>query len=804
MQIKSTTNTIASPATYFAFLEQITKTTYQYTLELNVSKTAVLNSKAVSLVVRTYYKDPLNAITPSIFSKEKTSTVLEQNPVSIISKIQKQAISNTTQIMDVRAKYLTISSFSISDLIEKNNTGIGFAPITQEVVSGEINVVRTNNNKIIDVALEEDRTITQISTNLIKQEKTDPAQTIVRTYATDTASDTNNGVLGISSQSRLFNNQINKIASDLLSINSQNQKQEPPNYKAFSIAEQDEIPVKINIEFEKEKIGLNNFYVLCTIYDNNNNILQEFTQFVDNATNISFFQKPRIPPAFQVYKQADGQLAFVFTQKDENASGVLVYQTVYNQTDSASTTSQNLVGKYQVAFGRTETFIVENQNFGTILFRALSYNGIDTSSDFSSEIIQVDPPKEDIINNNVFITLNYFYVDQGLKITVTNIPNDIAWINLYKTNITIDPNQEQLLTTFNVGGMGNNNAFAYLDSNLDPQKNYSYQAKVLDIYGNELNSTGLLEINYRPQISGDTTVSVTDPVTTIISAGTNSTLSWDVTFDISYAVVPGLEQNVRNLLTNQNLIEYYGKDIAANDLQRLLVTKIELRDLETNDKYFISFTDGTFIQSQTNFGPITKQSRYVYELTTYIRHPTTILKNNIQTGKSQERPSTNNVKPNLGLKPQYTYYPFNVTHPYGLLTGTVPKSNGNEFVTETGYNQLEFGEIANISYVYIDLVPPVTSVVSLQAFKFNKENIQIAWSVDGDQTKISHFIIRRQNNFTGKVDLIGKAHGINVQNNYSFVDPIRKTDTGLYQYIVTIQFFDMTLSADSVSNEVVI
>jgi hypothetical protein len=804
VQITSTTNIIASPARNFASLEQITEAAYQYTLELNVNKSAVSNANAVSLVVRTYYNDPLNIVSPSIFSKDKTSTVLEQNPLSIISKIQSQAIVNTSQIMSVRTKYLTISSFSLLDLVEKNNNGIGYATVNDETVSDELYSVATNSNNINRKPLDADRTISQISLNFLKEEKTDPAQAIVRTYATNTAFDTNNGVLGVASSSPLFNEQLNTIASELLSSNNQKQKEEPPNYKVYMIAEQEEIPVRFSINFEKEKVGTNNFYVLCTIYDDKNNILQEFTEFVDNATNVSFFEKPRIPPAFQVYQKTNGQLAFVFTQKDRNASGILVYQTVYNQSESVINSTQNLVGKFQVGYQQTETFLVENNNFGLLLFRALSYNGIDTSTDFSSQVIQINPPNEDITNNNIFLTLNYQYVDQGLKVTATNIPNEIAWIKLYKTNITISPDIEELLTTFNVGGMGKNNAFAYLDSVLDTQKNYRYRATVLDIYGNELDSTGLIELSYRPQVAGNTTVTVTEPVTTILPAGFNSSLNWDVTFDISYAIVPGLEQNVRNLLTNQNLIQYYGQDIIANDLQQMLVTKVELRDLETNDNYFIAFTDGTFIQSQTKFGPIKKQSRYVYELTTYIRHPTTSLQGNVQTGKSQPRPSTSNVALRLPTQPEYSYLPFNVRHPEGLLTGTVPKNNGNEFVTATGYNQLEFGEVTNISYVYVDLVPPIASVTSLQALKFNKDNIQLSWSVDGDQTKISHFIIRRQNNFTGKIDLIGKAHGINVQNNYGFVDSIRPTDTGVYQYIVTIQFFDMTLSADYVSNEVVI
>lgn len=801
MQITTTTYTVASPSNNFASLENITNDSYEYTLELNVSKTTVDTTNAVTLVVRTYKINPLNSITTSIFKDNKTSTVLEQDPAFIIEQIQRKPSTNSSEIFNARSKNLTINSFGLIDLIAKNNAGIGFAPINQQP-NAVINVVQTNNNRVNQTPLAIDRTIPQVSTNLLKQEKTDPAQAIVRTYSTNTALDTSNGTLGIDASSKPLNNQINQIAGELLSTNSLAQIQQPPSYITYMIADQDQILVRVPISFGKNIVGQENFYVLCTIVDQQENILQEFIELIDHSTNVVFFKRPYIPPVFQASKQPNGEIAFTFTQKDNNATGVLVYQTVYNQTDSTNDTSQQLVATYNIEYGQTQTFLFQNQNLGLLLFRALSFNDSGTSTDFTSQVIEASTPNEDSINNNVFLTLNYEYSEEGLKVLISNIPNDIMWINLYKTNITVDPNTETLISTFNVGGMGRNNLFGYLDNDLDNGKNYCYRATVFDIYGNELDSTGLIEINYRPQVSSYATVTVTDQLTTVL--GTGASVAWDVSFTINYAIVPGLEQNVRDLLTSQNLIQYYGSDIIANELQQLLVTKVELRDLDTNDKYFIAFVDSNFVQSRTNFGLIRNPSRYVYELTTYTRHPTTLLQANVQVGKSQPRPSTNNVTPRLPEVPEYQYKPFNVTHPEGLLTGTVPKSTGKEFVENTGYNQLEFGEIVNIQYIPVDLLNPIPSLTPLQAFKLNKHNVQLSWSVNGDQTKISHFIIRRQNVLTKKLDLIGKAHGINVQNNYTFIDPIRPTDNGVYQYIITIQLFDMTISTDYSSNEVVI
>jgi len=108
------------------------------------------------------------------------------------------------------------------------------------------------------------------------------------------------------------------------------------------------------------------------------------------------------------------------------------------------------------------------------------------------------------------------------------------------------------------------------------------------------------------------------------------------------------------------------------------------------------------------------------------------------------------------------------------------------------------------NYVDLDLHKPRASLTALRAFLFNSRNIQLTWSVNGDQAAVSHFIIRRMNVDTGKLDVVGKAHGINVQNSYSFIDPMRYTERGVFRYIITMQYFDMTLSSDYTSNEVVL
>jgi hypothetical protein len=206
----------------------------------------------------------------------------------------------------------------------------------------------------------------------------------------------------------------------------------------------------------------------------------------------------------------------------------------------------------------------------------------------------------------------------------------------------------------------------------------------------------------------------------------------------------------------------------------------------------------TSIYNKTKYGPLNRSSRYIYELTTYVRNPATLLQAVELNGTSTPR-TNGKLTP-----PTYTYVPYNVNNPYGLLTGTNPKKSGDEFVTQYGFDQLEFAEITGIDYINVDLKSPSPSINNLKANVFNSKNVDLTWSVNGDQSNISHFILRRQNVETGKLDLIGKAHGINTQNNYLFTDTIRYTDSGVFKYIITMQYFNLNLGPDYTSNEVVI
>ena len=202
-------------------------------------------------------------------------------------------------------------------------------------------------------------------------------------------------------------------------------------------------------------------------------------KYVNHKSNTARFQRAIIPPDFSMTKLNGGQLNLSVKQKDPHGTGIKVYKSVYNPSAQTQSTAQYIVGSYDLAPEESRIFNIQNNDIGLLLFRALSYNSTsDVSSDFSSQVVEVQASEVTITRASVFVSIHAEYNRQGLKIVVSDVPDDIAFIELYKTNITSDLNTETLITNFYIGGQGSNSSYAYFDANLDQTKAYRYRAEI--------------------------------------------------------------------------------------------------------------------------------------------------------------------------------------------------------------------------------------------------------------------------------------------------------------------------------------
>lgn len=806
MEIKLNTVQVIKAKDDFAFLEEVTPDNYRYKFNFSISKSAAKESSALQVHLRFYKQNPKNVPQLSIFKSQGGSGVLNVlglDGAKLVGDIQRRGAGATDSILAARKNYFDSRISSVDYLTTTFNQGIGYsdqASIPEEYKQAVRNDVYTSARPILGSDLNDDRTVSQLSSELLMDYKIDPAQAIRRVYSVDTPSEGNNGASSIGLYSETISREEPSIQSHLLghllAANPVGAASTDTDLVAYSLDKLDSIDVYIEHSVARVLVNNDDFWIMVSVYDTNNMLIQEFVKYVEHRKYLSFYSQVVLPPLFNLFENGPGSFDLLIEQRDPNATGVKLYRTIFAGTSGFSQVEQEYLGSYDVVFGEQKRLSLQVNTFGTILFRALSYNNSgNDQSDFSSQIVQATNAFSEDTDKlqGQFLTLQAKYEGNGVELIIKQIPDSIAFVRIYKTNLSVNPDLETLLTTFNVGGLASNAAWCYTDTNLDKNKYYSYRCGLVDIKGQEYDCPTEVEFCYLPVEQNYAAVTISTPTTKAVQQTSSNTQMYDVSFNIGYAPNKTLEDKLREFLRNQNLIEYYNSVIDPETLGRLLVTKVELRNLDTNDKSFMAFTDKEYKQSVVPYGLLSPNTRYVYELTTYVRSPQTLLAEFTKT-----------VTPTIRRNPPYTYKPSVFNNPYGLLIGTLPRENGSEFATMTGLDQLELAAVVSIDYVEIDLHKPRASLNALRAFLFNSKTIQLTWSVNGDQGAVSHFIIRRINVDTGKLDVVGKAHGISVQNSFSFIDPMRYTERGVFRYIITMQYFDMTLSSDYTSNEVVL
>lgn len=810
METKLNTVQIIRADDDFAFLENDTLEAYDYQFNFIATKSTLAETGASQLVIKLYKQNPKNIPRLSIFRSTDSTEVMNLMNLDgdkLIKNIQRRAFGATGQISAARADYLLEITHNLPYIVSTFNQGVTYSPLDNDVKNGLRNSVYETSKTLDQQQLNDDKTYSQLARETLTDQMIDPADSIVNIYSVDTPFESNNGITGLYPATAVANflQQQKEIVSSLLASNVPGAITDEV-VRSYDITQEDNIQIYVKQSIPSMLVEHEDFYVLVSVYDTTGTLIQEFVKYVEHKKHLSFFEKIRLAPAFNAVENIDGSVSMTIGQADRFGTGVRIYKTVFPDTLEPSYISQELVGNYDIAYGEQKRITINLPAYGLILLRAISYdkNG-DLGTDFASQVLRLESnganeDSDGLALAGEFISLRSKYVLGGLELIIADIPNGTVIVKLLKTNIDIDSYSEEIIHCFFVGGLGKNASYCFIDKDLDQYRSYKYRCLITDTLGQEYFSSAVEEIYYRPITQPYASVTVTDPIVTPVQTSDQAASKYDVTFSIAYAINKTLEDNVKQFLVNQGLVEYHSDSISSDRLKQLLMTKIELLDLGTNERFFLAYTDSSFRQSATNFGLLTNPSRYVYELTTYFRSPKTLLVAATATDTSTKRTVLN-----LGGvgEPTYVYKPMVFDHPFGLLQGTLPKSSGDEFVDRYGLNQLDFGYITSIDYVPVDLRKPVPSITGLRAMLYNSKNIQLMWSINGNQGSISHFIIRRVNVDTGKLDIIGKAHGINVQNSYSFLTPIRYTETGVFRYIITMQYFDMSLSPDYTSNEVV-
>ena len=121
--------------------------------------------------------------------------MLNLNGSQLVSNIKRRNYDVLNSITRTRQDFFTNNSFSLTDLINTYNNGVKYVLIDPQNTKPSIrNFVFNSALTIPQDLLREDRTVQQLSLELLYQYKTDSSDAIKKIYSTRTAYESNNGI----------------------------------------------------------------------------------------------------------------------------------------------------------------------------------------------------------------------------------------------------------------------------------------------------------------------------------------------------------------------------------------------------------------------------------------------------------------------------------------------------------------------------------------------------------------------------------------------------------------------------------
>lgn len=399
MEIKLNTVQVIKAKDDFAFLEEVTPDNYRYKFNFSISKSTAKESSALQVHLRFYKQNPKNVPQLSIFKSQGGSGVLNVlglDGAKLVGDIQRRGAGATDSILTARKNYFDSRTASIDYLTTTFNQGIGYSDqisIAEEYKQAIRNDVYTSAKPINSSDLNDDRSVSQLSNQLLMDYRIDPAQAIRRVYSVDTPSEGNNGASSFGPYSETVSREEPNIQSHLLghllAANPVGTPSTDTDLVAYSLDKLDRLDVYIEHSIAKVLTNNDDFWLMASVYDTNNILIQEFVKCVEHRKYLSFYNQVVLPPFFSLFENGPGSFDLLIEQRDRNATGVKLYRTIFAGTSGFSKAEQEYLGSYDVVYGEQKRLSLQVNTFGTVLFRALSFNNSgNDQSDFSSQIVQ--------------------------------------------------------------------------------------------------------------------------------------------------------------------------------------------------------------------------------------------------------------------------------------------------------------------------------------------------------------------------------------------------------------------------------
>jgi len=659
----------------------------------------------------------------------------------------------------------------------------------------------------------------KLRANLKQTQKIDPASLYIK--GTNAIVPTSKAVKGIIPQRNFLQNQYlklnpkanNLIRSFLTKTTSNSREQLTPQSYVTEIKKIaiDLLSVGDRLIFPASLIGQGDFKLVFELYDIYDNKVQKFDVFIPHNTNVNNTYITQPPAVNQNASTGIDFISFTLTQIDRYAEGVAVFRKkIYSQQNVSDAGYKKLVDIPLKPGDDSYNFKDGMLTTSDVIYRFIPYDkNKQLASVFSTAYIRnssinkngtnVPVPKK-ISNRQSFCTLDYSIDDDCIIVKASAFPAEAVAISFYRRNKTI--NQQKYARLGNIIRVQPNSSIPVrlVDTQVKLYNAYEYKIGIIYPDGIEQLTSNVLAIEFRPIEKNVAESTITNIQNTTYVDGTP-----DVSFTVTYSYNSNQYEDLKKLLTNQNLLAEYGQQIIENKemLGRLFAYKVLRLNMTTGElEDFGVIVDDAFSDRKQGLAkgvkPLQIGTEYSYKITTYLRDPETLYPTVTRTvGKNKKQSLKEKNK-------SYTLYPYEWLQPVTFRAGTIYSDSS---ITRSYPNSLasfEFGKIVDIKEVTVKVVSDLPVLSNAKVNLLQPQRCLISWQIKGNVAKVDHFMIIRE--MLGMKTIVGAAHAIISGNDgkISFIDTLQNNEKGQATYSIIPIYYDDTEGTQIKTNTILV
>lgn len=525
------------------------------------------------------------------------------------------------------------------------------------------------------------------------------------------------------------------------------------------------------------------------INQRSNESIDTVTKTLNISKELQIFHTPKTPPIMKAGVTPNSTYGTLqIKQLDQGATAVQVFKkTIYAAAQDVD--KYSLIGTYPLTSKHEALQIkVDVPLASTAIYRAVPV-GAQNAQGFDYTNIVIRPRHYTPLRS---VALTGLQIPQGIQLEARSIPTRCVAIQFLKWNLTT----HQSATRYDIvnGDVGfvddaarQADLIMTLDTDVSDGNIYRYVARLIYLDG-DTEDFGDVTLEFVLPAPGQVDTTVSDLIV-------NHDSTPDVGFVINTSTTNTNMDNIKQMLKNQNLTEYFTGDIAAqrDQLANLVAHQIHRVDLSTGVRESFgtvtspNFQDSVLRKSQA-VSPLQYGHIYRYEIYPLLRAAETLFDGFTKTSTD------------VSTKKPYTWKPAKFRHPLALSRGLIVSSIGA--AKRYAKDPMAFGVVGSITTVEASFDNDTAKIVNQTATPFNRALNIVTWQVNGDITQVDHFIILKTVN--GVRYALGKSHSEFPYGACQYFHPVTHHDNGPVSYVIIPVMNDYKVGTPVTTNTVIV